>query len=724
MPEFLLEIGCEEIPAGWLPGVTAELGRRLAELAGAEHLQPEAVEAHSTPRRLIVRADVLGRQPDRDEELWGPALQAARDASGVWTGAALGFARKCGVDAEALRVGRKAAKGGEAEHLLFVRKSAGRPALEILPGVIAGSLRGLSFPKRMSWDAWLDDGKGAFPFGRPIRWMVALLGGTVVPFSVFEQKDGAAGRVLVASSATSYGHRFFPRGRGGEAFRVGSFAELCDGLRQRCVVVRHEERAAAIRAGLASVVRELADEHGLLHDWARLVEHPAVVVGAIPAEFQGLPRAVLETVLVHHQKYAPLLADGRVARFAAVTDTDGASAAAIARGMERVVVARLRDARFFFEEDLKRPLSERVADLAGVTFHQKLGSYREKAARLVRLVDAMAATDLLTEPQRQAAREAALLAKADLTTLMVREFPELQGVMGGIYLRAQRPETAAVAAAVQWHYHPLSIEAAAAPAGSLAGDELAAFAAVSLADKLDTLAGYFGIGLQPTGSSDPYGLRRAAQGVVRVLVDFWHDAGAAERRPSLRRLVEAALAGYGGALARPAADTAAELLAFLLDRIRFVLASRGFPADEVEAALGAREPDALDDPHEAWVRLLALHAIRREVPEDFAHLAVAFKRAKNILGGQAAVAVDAALLGEPAERELFQAVGRLQAPDGGHEARLRALAGLRQPVDRFFDDVLVMAEDERLRANRLALLASVLQLFYRIADISKLGGQA
>jgi glycyl-tRNA synthetase beta chain len=429
---------------------------------------------------------------------------------------------------------------------------------------------------------------------------------------------------------------------------------------------------------------------------------------------------VLETVLVHHQKYVPMVSGGQVTRFAALTDTDGSSADGIVRGMGRVVVARLRDAAFFFREDLKRPLAARVEDLAGVTFHRELGSYREKAERMAALVRSLA-NHLDSGAEAKAAESAALLAKADLTTLMVREFPELQGTMGALYLERQGAPPA-VASAVRWHYHPVSVEEGSAPAGAFIDEGATrAFAAVSLADKLDTLAGYFGLGLVPSGSSDPYGLRRAAQGAVRVLVDFW-AADAAHRPPSLRGLVSMAASGHGSRLKRPAGEVTRDLEGFLLDRLRYVFLSRGFAADEVEAVLGAREPDALDDPAESARRLQALHRVRREASEDFAHLAVAFKRAKNILGDQAPPAVDRGLLSEAAERELFEAVGRLGAADGGYEARLRSLSSLRGPVDRFFDDVLVMAEDPRVRANRLGLLSQALSLFYRIADISKLGG--
>jgi glycyl-tRNA synthetase beta chain len=263
---------------------------------------------------------------------------------------------------------------------------------------------------------------------------------------------------------------------------------------------------------------------------------------------------------------------------------------------------------------------------------------------------------------------------------------------------------------VRWHYHPLTAEEAEAPRSAV-------FAAVAMADKLDSLAGYFGLGLVPRGSSDPFGLRRAALGAVRLAVDFWPDGA----RTSLRRLAALAVDGYDDAARkRPAAEIARDLEAFLLDRLRHVLTARGFAADEVEAALGAREPDALDDPREALLRLKALSRVRQEAREDFEHLAVAFKRAKNILGEAAEGQVESRLLSEEAEKNLHAAIDRQRKVDGGYEGRLRALAGLREPVDRFFDDVLVMAEDPRVRANRLGLLREALALFYRIADISKL----
>jgi glycyl-tRNA synthetase beta chain len=719
---FLLEVGFEEMPAAWLPALANDFRERFAAAAAREWLDPASVETYHTPRRIVLRASVLVRQPDRDENVWGPSLKVARDATGKWTGAAQGFAKKNGVAPEALGERVKDPAKPDDRYLLFVKKTTGRPAGEVLPGIIAAVLRGLSFPKRMSWDAWLDDGKGAFPFGRPIRWLVALLDTTVVPFVIYELTDGAKGKARVASGPATLGHRFLPRGGAGKPITVRSFDDLRAGLEKHFVVLYPAERARRIDAGLRAAAGKtgVTADHGLAAEWRDLVEYPTVVAGDVPAEFRTLPTEVLETVLVHHQKYVPLAGDdGAVTRFAAVINTDGAEAKEIVRGMERVVVARLRDAAFFFQEDRKRALADKTDALNGVTFHQGLGTYKDKADRIVALVEGMGgALGLLDDARKAAAAQAARLAKADLTTLMVREFPELQGTMGGIYL-AGEGVAAEIAKAVRWHYHPLSIDEDASPARAFAGEDARVFAAVSLADKLDTLAGYFGLGLNPTGSSDPFGLRRAAQGAIRVVLDFWP----ATPRPSLSRLADAAVAGYGGRLKRDAAGVGRDLHAFLLERAEYVLGSRGYPPAEVAAVLHTPGVDALDDLYDSSLRLKALHLVRAESPDDFEHLATAFKRAKNILTQQtAASAIDAKLFDSAAEQGLGEAVARLAGTNGSYEARLRALASLRAPVDRFFDDVLVMAEDPKVRANRLALLNETLSLFYRIADISKLGG--
>ncbi|HXK09420.1 MAG TPA: glycine--tRNA ligase subunit beta [Vicinamibacteria bacterium] len=738
MAELLLEVGFEEMPAPWLPGLAEQLRVRFVEAAAREHLEPSDVTVLYTPRRLVVRAGVKARQPDREEPVWGPAVKVARDAGGKWTGAAQGFAKKNGVAVDHLREAPKdEAKPGEL-YLLHVRKVAGRDAAEVLPGLLAAALRALAFPKRMSWDAWLEDGRGAFPFGRPIRWLVLLLGGEVVPFAVHAVEGGARGKVVVESGRATRGHRFLPKGAGGRPVEVRSFDELERALRERFVILAPGERASRIDDQLRAAARGGTwHDRGLRQEWRDLVEYPTVLVGDVPREFRALPAEVLETVLVHHQKAISLHdAEGTIARFASVVNGDGAARVEIVRGLERVVVARLRDASFFLAEDRKRPLADRRADLAGVTFHQGLGTYRDKSDRMVKLIEVMGRQGLLSGEALAAATQAARLAKADLVTLMVREFPELQGVMGGIYLAAEgAPDE--VVAAVRWHYHPIAVEPEAEPFAAFAGRDGASrvFAAVSLADKLDTLAGYFGLGESPTGSRDPYGLRRAGQGAVRAVLDFWRPA-AGERAPDLGALLRAATDGFDG-LKQPPEATARSVEAFLLDRLAYVLQSRGLSADEVSAVVtapgvngvapaGPWRPStnrALADAVDALRRAEALQRVRREKPEDFAALAEAFKRAKNILAqAEPAAAVDPKLFEADAERALFTAVSRLEEAAGPYEGRLRGLASLRAPVGRFFDDVLVMAEDVRVRGNRLALLKQTLSLFYRVADISSLGG--
>jgi glycyl-tRNA synthetase beta chain len=761
VPEFLLEIGVEEMPASWLPGLTEQVRQRFQELARDAQLVPERVESFSTPRRLVVTAGVVARQGDSEEHLWGPAAKIARDPSGKWTRAAEGFAKKFGVSPDELVVAVKGSAGivggmpaaplvePSEQYLLHIRKITGRPAAEVLPAVLANLLRGLAFPKRMSWDAWLEDGKGRFPFGRPIRWLIVLLDGNVVPFTIHETVKDAKGPAIVESGAKTRGHRFLPRGRSNAQVEVSSWSDYRQKLHDHCVIVEPEERDKAIRDQLGKGGATTVHDFGLLDEWKHLVEWPTIVFGRIPEEFRQLPTEVLQTVLVHHQKYIPLGEGEHVMRFAALTNADRAAEAEIVRGMERVVVARLRDGAFFFAEDMKRPLADRVPDLSGVTFHQRLGTYAEKAERMVRLVDTMAeGLGILTKPERETAREAARLAKADLTTLMVREFPELQGVMGGIYLRAQGHPQANVAEVVRWHYHPVSIDEDSLPARVFGGSDATVFGAVSLADKLDTLAGYFGLGIEPTGSSDPFSLRRAAHGVVRVLIDFW-KAAEDEARPNLSELIRLAVEGFQGSLNRPVEKVIEPLEMFFLDRIEYVFGARGFSADEVEACVysdpsqvglsGNSTIRALTDLKDCYVRLQALHRIRRELPEDFRQLARAFKRANNIVlqaGNEPGLLLGFPWSNDPEdypagpERNLLLKLesiarpgpDRLESEEQGYIRMFRFLATIRPEVDAFFDGVMVMADDPADRRRRLHLMQRTVAPFYRIADISRLGG--
>lgn len=735
MAEFLLEIGCEEIPARWLADLEKQFANGVSRALTDAGLTPSSLVSASTPRRLIASVQVAARQEDRRTSVFGPSVKQARDASGRWTPAALGFAKKNGVAPEDLQVGAKDPNKPEDQSLLFVQHVAGRPAADVLPSLIAPILRGMAFPKRMNWDAWLDDGKGAFAFGRPIRWIVSLIDGEVVPFTIFEMVEGAAGEPLVASGRATRGHRFLGPQAGGR-FDVSGFADLEQQLLANLVVVRRGQRAEAIDEQLERIVGAgsiTGFDAMAREEWPDLVEHPTVFAGSVPPEFAALPVAVRDTVLAHHQKYVPFTDSTGSLRFAAVTNSEPENAPAIVRGMERVVTARLRDARFFAGEDAKTKLVDGASRLSGVTFFQGLGSYADKARRMARLVEAMTRWGWLDPAESAAAIRAARLAKADLTTLMVGEFPELQGAMGALYLEAEG-ESPDVVHAVRWQYDSL-------PAWEK-GAKPRATAAVGLADRLDTVAAHFSIGNIPSGSRDPYGLRRAGQDAIRVLLWYWP---AGDPSPDLRALISDAVVGVSTLSKRSAAEVVRDLEAFLTDRLRYVLLSdpditgfgrEAWTAGEVDAVLGARSPEALEDPREALPRLRALYDVRRSHPDDFAALGGAFKRINNILKQADYVRpweYDRFVLADPVELALVEGLENAAARSrdrttgeedaGFYEASLKALAELREAVDRFFDKVMVMAEDPKVRRARLGLLGDLVEPFFRVADISRLGGQ-
>ncbi|MBX7185932.1 MAG: glycine--tRNA ligase subunit beta [Vicinamibacteria bacterium] len=719
MAEFLFEIGFEEMPAPWLKGLADQLLSKFTAVAADEQLAPQEVRVFWTARRLVLVAQVNERQEDRTVVEWGPAAKIAKDAAGNWSKAAEGFAKKQGVPLDALKLAPKA-EGSSDLYVSATKQIVGRPTGDVLAGALPAILRSFNFAKRMNWDAWLDDGRGAFEFGRPIQWLVALLDGEVVPLTIFDAVGGAKGAARVMAGRRSLGHRFYPRGASDRGFDVRSFSELDAGLAARFVILDPARRRDRIKWNVEAAGGEVAGEAAhLVQEWADLVEYPTVVVGSIPPEFADLPDEVLETVLAHHQKAItlPRGKDGSP-RFAAISGCDDAGAVNAAQGQERVVIARLKDARFFYNEDRKRTIESRVDDLAAVTFHKGLGTYKQKAERISLLATNLAGHVGLSADITTAAGRAALFAKADLVTLMVREFPELQGVMGGLY--AQATEPAGIAQAIRWHYHPVAVEPDAAPAGRLSGEALETFALVALVDKLDTLIGYLGIGVTPSGSSDPYGLRRAGQGVIRILLDFWTG-----KAPNLDDVVADGHRLYGASVSKPTKELQSALRAFLLDRLRGVLVARNAgSSDEIDAVLDARV-DPLADVRDVAKRLHALSAVRSEQREVFAALAEAFKRAKNIVAGTKVGAVDQAAFVEGAEGLLHAAIVKAEsAPAADPASRLRAVAAVRGEVDSFFKSVMVMADDPVLKTNRLALLSRLLNLVYEVADLSKLASPA
>lgn len=731
--ELLIELGCEELPASWLPGLTDQISDVVAMRLRESHLTPEtAAEGYSTPRRLAVRiARLAERQTDLEELVTGPPVSAGFTADGTPTPAARGFAAKHGIEVAALeRV--DTAKG---PYLAHTRRQRGRAAVDVLPGVLGSVLRSLTFPKMMHWDAILDDGKGELLFGRPIRWILFLYGGRVVPFTIARVPAAQSSQVQnVTSGAVTYGHRFLATsGRAGRAIKVRSFDEYKARLLENFVILERNERhdkiareldvkAQRLQGRISHVARS---DIGLLHEVPDLVEYPSVVGGTFGSEFLELPEEVLTTTLIHHQHYFPIEGqDGRLKNaFLAVLNTAPDNERSIARNAERVVTARLRDARFFWEADRKVPLRSRVERLATLQFHKKLGSYQDKTVRVAALSRWIAAEVLGASADAiRHAEVAATLSKADLTTDMVREFTELQGTMGGVYARAEgQPEE--IWKAVYYHYLPLGVEADGPPTRAELGKAALTWAAVSLADKLDTLAGLFAAGEKPTGSRDPYGLRRSAHGVFRILIDLPELTGLTVRL-ALGPLLSAAAKSHG---ADPDGSTSFET--FLRDRLRHALEQRGFDARNVQAVLHG---DTLGEvvPLDARRKLEVLPEFAGS--EEFRSLAVAFKRVRNIAKQLPKDRFDALeatgrtpVLSEEAEDGLQSAIvgcrpvidSAIASGDGYREA-FAAASRVKPAVDRFFDDVLVMAPDPEVREARLWLLRRLEALILNLADIS------
>jgi glycyl-tRNA synthetase beta chain len=642
---FLLEIGTEEIPDWMIPAALESLRLQFEKLEIAH----DSVTLDATPRRLVLRAEGLpARQADSEERALGPAKSAPPKA-------VAGFARKHGVAPEALTV-ESTPKG---DYYTFVRTVAGRATLDILAETLGGIILQIGFPKTMYWT-----GKGGPRFIRPIRWIVALLGDDVVPFEL-------AG---VRSGAVTSGHRRL----GARAIAV-TIADYAERLRENYVILKAEERRNKIHKELAGV--RVKPDAALVETLVYLTEHPTPIVGSFDAEFLALPEEVLVTVMRHHQKYFSVEDEhGKLApQFVAVMNIPSDPEGFVRSGNERVLRARFNDARFFWQTDQKKSLAARLPDLAHVTFQAKLGSYLEKTERVKALVSTLGG-------DAHAVR-AAELAKCDLTTELVKEFTELQGVVGGLYARAQgEPEP--VWQAIYDHYKPESMEDAIPRnrTGQI----------VALSDKLDTLRGCFGVGLIPTGSRDPFALRRAAQGVVKILVEGKIDI-------DLAPLVD------------DGTDGAKALAEFLQDRIRYYFKEvRGFLYDEVNAATAAGWSNLVD----LEARLIRIRDLRSS--PDFEPLAASFKRIRNILDQQKftgvnATAIDEKLLQDGPERDLFDEYRRIAG-----QPIESVVSQLRPKVDLFFDKVLVNAPEDDVRRNRLMLLGTLLLEFSNIADFSEI----
>src|SRR5271157_1557886 len=714
MPDFLIEIGTEEIPARMIDGAREELKNRVLLLLERESLigrltSPPHTEAYSTPRRIAVLVrDVSDKQADDTSKILGPSVKVAFK-DGVATAAAEAFARKVGVDVNSLEQ-EDTSKG---RYVVAQKNKPGRTASDILAESLPKEIAGIYWAKSMYWR-----GKSAERFVRPVRWMVSLLDGEVVPVEF-------AG---IRAGKTSEGHRILSSG----PIEIGSPSDYADKLAQGCVVPASAAREERIRKALDAATRTIPGAHwredkALLDTVVNLTELPSVVLGSFDPEFLALPAEVLVTVMRDHQKYFALEdSDGKLLpHFLAVLNTDGDPDGLIRHGNERVLRARFNDARFFWNSDQKISLRDRVEMLKVVTFQKDLGSYYDKTSRVQKLASLVSTIleDAGIAIRPGVVHKAALLCKADLTTDLVKEFTELQGIVGGLYANAQRldpllPATtaAAIGDAIYHHYQPESMDDQVPP--TVEG------AVLAIADKADTIAGMFALGWQPTGSKDPFALRRAANGIVKIIAEH--------KLPlPIAKLFSDARTEYAGTDAEARFDKRinfdASIASFMRERLEFYLRDvRGFAYDVVNAVLAAGSDNIVD----AIDRAGALTQVRGS--EDFASISVAFKRTKNILrqahegGRKIADQLDSRALTEDSEQALAARLPvvasnvRQLREQRNYVAALTEISTLRQPIDLFFDKVMVMVDDDRVRSNRLALLQTLLNEFSTIADFSEI----
>jgi glycyl-tRNA synthetase beta chain len=699
--DFLFEIGCEEIPAGMLPGAIKELKVILEKYLTANNLiHSSPIEVYGAPRRLAASCTNLReKQPDETKEITGPPKSVSYDASGKPTRAAESFAQKMNVPVAELAT----ISTPKGEYLSAKQVIRGRSAKEILEEVLPRTVAEIPWPRSMYWTS-----AEGLHFIRPIRWVVAILGGKPLQLSL---GDAVAGN-------QSSGHRFLSKGK----IPLRGAMDYVQKLKANFVLVRPEDRKKKIEGEL----RSLASRKGLrIHEDAHLMnlvtylnEYPTAIIGGFHPAYLELPDEILITVMRDHQKYFALeRKDGKLApNFLAVINLDKDKAGLIRAGHERVLRARFADGRFFWETDQKCRLADYLPKLAAVTYQEKLGSYGEKVERmreLARWLSEQWFASGIAHASVGAADRAAELSKCDLVTEMVREFTELQGIVGGLYAKSQgEPEE--VAWAVYDQYKPAGLEDSIPR--NIAGQALA------LADKFDSLVGCFAVGLVPSGSSDPFALRRAAIGIVKILVET-------KLPVSLSMVIARSARTLANGPRKIAVSTGVEkqVLEFLLDRARFVLKeTAGLAYDEINAALAAGADDLVD----AIRRMEAIRAIRKT--KNFEPLAVSFKRIRKIIekagpeAGWKLSSVRSDLFTEDAERELHALAASAmkeveqQKRAGKYREALQGIAALRPAVDRFFDEVMVMAEDEQIRKNRLTLLSRLLSEFSTIADFSEI----
>jgi len=680
------EIGTEEIPAFDLAGAVKQLSTMVPSLLGDAAIPHGAVKIFSSPRRLIVIAEEIPEATEEKNEVFkGPSAKIAFDAEGNPTKAAQGFARGKGVDPSSLVV--------EDGYVYARTHTPSVNVASLLSSVLNKIIHGLSWPRSQRW------GVQSEYFTRPVRWIVALFGNEVIDFTF-------AGLV---AGRTTYGHRFLAPG----PFEVADADSLVDVVRSASVIPSEAEREQVIREGVAKAEAETGFT-AVLHpktlvEVINLAEYPTVLVGTFDEEFLKVPEEIIVDAMLVHQRYFPLYdKDGKLTnRFIVVSNGDPACAETIVDGNERVVRARLYDAKFFYDEDLKQPLVSYVDHLGEVVFQEKLGTMLDKTNRIQRLADHLAEDAGLAGQDLSDVERAARLCKADLVTSAVVEFTSVQGVMGSYYAAASG-ETAQVAQAIEQHYRP-----------RFAGDEAPDTVVgkiVAIADKLDTVCGLFAVGQGPTGSSDPFALRRSAIGIVAML------SGKDAVEVSLVAAIDAALASYAQQGIEFDTDAVRrDVIEFFITRTKVMMRDAGNSIDAIDAVLSA----GIQEPVELINRVSALEAARSEQPEVFEDLATAYARANNLCDSKLGTEVDEGLLSE-VEQALVRAVCQAESnvasalENNNYAAALSELAALRKPIDLFFENTMVMDEDQALRENRLRLLNSFVAVFANVADFALL----
>ena len=683
--ELLFEIGTEELPAGYILPALANMSKMMNDKLAELGLPHGEIKTAATPRRLTICIDGLSSaQEDCREEVTGPPKAAAFDQEGKPTKAAVGFAKSRGVSLDDIQI----AKTPKGEYLMVVVEKKGEKTAALLPEVLNEIITRLPFPKSMRW------GSGSISFARPIQWIVARYGDQVIPCQINKVKSGL----------TTRGHRFMAPAEQ----EVGGFSSYLKNLRKAHVLADPTERKQAVIKEITESAKKaggvvMADDE-LVDTVTNLIEEPHAVCGTFDEKFLALPREVLITSMREHQKYFAIVDDqgALLPNFIAVNNTATKDKELAVEGHQRVLRARLEDALFFFKEDQTRQLADLIPKLSGVVFQAGLGTMLEKTARITALAEWLAGQ--IAPQAATAAKQAAQLAKADLLTELVNEFPSLQGTMGHAYalLDKEPPE---VAQAIAEHYLPVR--------ASSHLPESDSGAIVGLADRIDTIAGCFSIGKQPTGTTDPYGLRRLSLGLLHIISARGYSL-------SLKELAAKAILLYGDKVTEDKQSALNAIIDFIRGRYVNDQIAGGIPASAIEAVTSIDFDDLIDCSR----RIEALSAVRKE--ETFTILAGSFKRVRNIIKDHQKDKVNDSLLCEDAEKALYtaflevaaEAEPMLKARD--YQQAMAVILKMKEPVDRFFDDVMVMADDEQIRNNRLGLLTAISHLFLRIGDFSKM----